>query len=127
MNSLGKTVIKLAFANFGVCGGPFLGLITAGFLQEKLQFKPITVFISTSVSLVVSAVGGFGTVLGLKMTGIIISPLWWTPFGFTFNLLLYFILNWISWGTSSHTSSEFDNESKSKMINLSQTIPSKPD
>merc|ERR1712137_992508 len=61
---LGKTIIHMAFANFGICGGPFLGLILTG-------------------------VGGFGGIFGIEKFRI--SPLWWTPIGCLTNLMLCFI------------------------------------
>ena len=35
---LGKTIIHMAFANFGICGGPFLGLICAAMQEVRLSF-----------------------------------------------------------------------------------------
>ena len=88
VSSIGETIINLAFANFGVCGGPFLGLILCAFLDKKFKPPSNIVIRSTVIALIISAIGGFGSVLGLTIPGVIISPLWWTPVGCTINVAL---------------------------------------
>jgi len=85
---LGKTIIHMAFANFGICGGPFLGLICAA-LQEKWTIDSNVASASTLTSLILTGVGGFGGIFGIEKFRI--SPLWWTPIGCLTNLMLCFI------------------------------------
>ena len=125
VNLLGDTVIKLAFANFGVCGGAFLGLIIAGFTKEMIGFNSVSVCIGTGLSLIICAVGGFGGVIGLNIPGITISPLWWTPIGCSIMLCLSLLIKIF---TKSNNDLELNGESQSMIdgVIISQNIPHKP-
>ena len=63
---LGETVLSLAFANFGVCGGPFLGMITCAFIDHRMIQNERSVIIGTIIALIICAIGGYGSVFGLK-------------------------------------------------------------
>merc|ERR1712131_407904 len=82
---LGETILSLAFANFGVCGGPFLGLVLCAFCNFTTARSAI---FGTVCSLCICAFGGFGGVLGFKLLG---SALWWSPIGASITLLLAWI------------------------------------
>jgi len=85
---LGKTILTLAFANFGVCGGPFLGLVLCAFCSFTTAHSAI---FGTVCSLCICAFGGFGGVLfpGFKIFG---SSLWWSPIGASITILLAWII-----------------------------------
>ena len=85
---LGKTILTLAFANFGVCGGPFLGLVLCAFSSFTTAHSAI---FGTVCSLCICAFGGFGGVLfpGFKIVG---SSLWWSPIGASITVLLAWII-----------------------------------
>jgi len=85
---LGNTVIHLAFANFGICGGPFLGLICLA-IQERWIIDSNVASASTVTSLILTGIGGFGGIFGIEQFRI--SPLWWTPIGCLTNLFFCFV------------------------------------
>ena len=80
---VGKTILYLAFASFGIFGGPFLGLVMCAYRTVSTEyfdmkvdslsnsaFRPFasgtTVIVSTLISLSLCSICGFGSVLGLK-------------------------------------------------------------
>ena len=62
----GDSVIKLAMTNFGVCGGPILGLYTVAFFSKH---RTVSAQIGTIFSLLLTATLGYLPVFGVK-TGI---------------------------------------------------------
>lgn len=70
--ALGSTVIKLAMTNFGVCGGPILGVFCLAFVEEStLKVTSLGAFVGLAVGLSVTGILGFGSV---------ITAIWRIPF-----------------------------------------------
>ena len=84
IGKLGSTVIKLAMTNFGVCGGPILGIFI---LAISNKFSTSTGALMGMVSgLTITGMLGFGTVFGMEQ--FLIPFLWMTGIGALVTVLI---------------------------------------
>lgn len=64
IGQLGSTVIRLAMTNFGVCGGPILGVFCMGLWSKNKSSTGV--LIGLLGGMVITGVLGFGAVFGIE-------------------------------------------------------------